>query len=207
MNKTIKLSFAILLSIAAVSCGNKSANQTDEAAMSTISVDGLMAHATDLVGDTIEVEAPCSHLCSQGGKKAFLVGSADTLLLRCEAYPLMGTPFPKDCIHKTLRVKGVVREQRIDSAAVAEMESQYAARFAAENTAAENGSSTDTAAQPRQSGCDTERTAQGQRELTTFDERMADYRKRIAERYAAENIPYLSFYYLDAIAYEIVAEP
>ena len=57
-----------------------------------------------------------------------------------------------------------------------------------------------------QSGCDTERAAQGQANLTTLNERIADYRARIAERQAKEGKDYLSFYYVEATGYEILPE-
>ncbi len=206
MKKLFSLALTAICSLALLSCGEKKTEKAVEDNDATaLSVDDVMCNASDLTGDTVTVEAPCSHLCSQGGKKAFLVGSADTLLLRCEAYPLMGQPFPKDCIHRVLKVRGIVREQRIDEAAVAQMERDFERRNQDRLTDEQNGFvEPGTTARQTQSGCDTERTAQGQKNLTTFAERMADYRARIARRQAENGIPYLAFYYLDALEYEIV---
>lgn len=55
-------------------------------------------------------------------------------------------------------------------------------------------------------GCETERKAQGQGEIETFEAQMADYRTRIAARAEKEGKPYLSSYYIVASAYEILPE-
>lgn len=195
--------FAVCLGI--FSCGNSGAkNETLPDASEAISVDQVLAAPDELVGDTIVIEGVCSHLCRHGGRKAFVAGSADSVMLRCEAFPLMGEPFPKSTIHHPIRVTGILREQRIDEAAVAEMERENNERL--ERIAQERGEESAELASRAASGCDTERAAQGQKDLTTFNERMADYRARIAERNEREGRPYLSFYYLDAISYETLAE-
>ena len=98
----------------------------------------------------------------------------------------MGGAFAPDCVGKTLTVRGIVRENRIDEEAVARMEAQYLAA--------------DSAARSHET-CDTEKKAQGQAEISTFEARMADYRAKIAARAEAEAKPYLSFYYLEALSY------
>ena len=47
--------------------------------------------------DTVTVEGLCSHLCSHGGRKAFLAGTDTTVILRCEATAEMGGAFGPDC--------------------------------------------------------------------------------------------------------------
>ncbi len=116
----------------------------------------------------------------------------------------MGEPFSKEAVSRPIKVRGVFREERIDEAAIVEMEKQNAIRL--QNIAAESGEESAERASKAESGCDTERAAQSQAELTTFNERMADYRAKIAEREANEGKPYLSYYYLDALSYEIPEE-
>lgn len=172
-----------MLAISFASC--KDNTGVSEAA--PLTVDSLMSDADALLGDTITVEGLCSHLCKHGGRKAFLVGADSTVVLRCEATTAMGGAFGPDCIGDTLTVRGVVCENRIDEEAVAKMEAQYLAA--------------DSAARSHEA-CDTEKKAQGQANISTFEARMADYRAKIAERAASENKPYLSFYYLEALSYE-----
>ena len=173
------------LAICVASCGKKDAEACDKAAFS---VDSLMAQAPELEGDTIEVEGLCSHLCKHGGRKAFLVGADSALVLRCEATAEMGGAFAPDCIGKVLTVKGIVCENRIGEAEVAAMEARQAAA--------------DSAARAHQA-CETEKKAQGQDSIDTFEARMADYRAKIAARAEAEGKDYLSFYYIQALSYTV----
>ena len=182
MKKSLFFASILSLVLTLVSCGgNAQKSDSSEAVdIASISVDEVLANPDAIVGDTIVVEGVCSHLCRHGGRKAFVAGSADSLMLRCEAFPLMGEPFPKTTVHRPIQVTGILREQRIDEAA------EIASRG--------------------ESGCDTERAAQGQKDLNTFKERMDDYRARIAAREAAEGKAYLSFYYMDAISFETLEQ-
>lgn len=183
--KVIFMTVIAAVALCVASCGKKDAAVCENTALS---VDSLMVQAPALVGDTIEVEGLCSHLCKHGGRKAFLVGADSTLVLRCEATAEMGGAFAPDCIGKTLTVKGVVCENRISEAEVAAMEARQAAA--------------DSAARSHEA-CETEKKAQGQDSIDTFEARMADYRAKIAARTEAEGKDYLSFYYVQAISYII----
>ncbi|MCM1066326.1 MAG: hypothetical protein NC418_01980 [Muribaculaceae bacterium] len=183
--KVLFLSLIGAMAIFMASCGGK---QAEQAETSAISVDSLMSAAPALLGDTVDVSGYCSHLCKHGGRKAFLVGADTAIVLRCEATAAMGGAFAPDCIGKTLTVRGVVRENRIDEEQVAAMEAR---RAAADSTARAH------------EACDTEKKAQGQQDIDTFEARMADYRSKIAARAEAEGKAYLSFYYLEAIGYTV----
>lgn len=206
MKKSLLLSAILAFSMSAVSCGGNSQKATEEnqEEVASVSVDEVLANPDAMVGDTIVLEGVCSHLCRHGGRKAFVAGSADSLMLRCEAFPLMGQPFPKTTVHHPIQVTGIVREQRIDEAAIVAMEKQNAERL--DNIAQEQGEESAELASRAASGCDTERAAQGQKDIETFADRMADYRARIAARQEKEGKPYLSFYYLDAISYKTLEE-
>lgn len=202
-----KLSFIALIAIVCValaSCGGRS-DSSESSQGNVISVDKLLADAGNLVGDTVTVEGVCSHLCKHGGRKAFLLGSADSVMIRCEAFPLMGETFPKSVIRHPLAVRGVVCEERIDEEAVKKMEAQYAEslKAQAEAEAEANGEENEAS---HENGCSTERAAKGQRDISTFEGRMADYRAKIAARQASEGKAYLSFYYLNAISYEVLPD-
>lgn len=205
MKKSLLFASLLTLVLTLASCGgNSQKNDGESTDISVISVDEVLADPDAIVGDTIVIEGVCSHLCRHGGRKAFVAGSADSLMLRCEAYPLMGQPFPKSTVHHPIQVTGILREQRIDEAAVVEMEKQNAERLG--YIAREQGDESAEIASRAESGCDTERAAQGQKDLSTFSDRMADYRARIAARQEKEGKPYLSFYYLDAISYQSLDE-
>ncbi|MCM1504820.1 MAG: hypothetical protein NC127_06470 [Muribaculum sp.] len=205
MKKSILLFFAVVATVCLVSCGGSSKASGSEAEeVAGISVDEVMANPESFVGDTIVLEGVVSHLCRQGGRKAFVAGNGDNAIIRCEAYPLMGEPFAKETVHKPIKVKGIFREQRIDEDAILEMEKQNAVRL--QNIAIESGDESAERAASAESGCETERAAQGQADLTTFAERMADYRAKIADREAKEGKAYLSYYYVDALSYDTLEE-
>ncbi|MDE6120580.1 MAG: hypothetical protein K2F63_02195 [Muribaculaceae bacterium] len=187
--RNLLIALVAIAGIFATACTNKEAADTKETTV--LGVDAVLTDAETLLGDTISVEGLCSHLCKHGGRKAFLVGQDSTQVLRCEATAEMGGAFAPDCIGKELTVTGIVRENRIDEEAVAAMEARQA--------------SLDSAAVAHEA-CDTEKKAQGQAGLSTFAERMADYRAKIADRNEKEGKAYLSFYYLEALSYEKEAE-
>jgi hypothetical protein len=54
-----------------------------------------------------------------------------------------------------------------------------------------------------EAGCDTEKAARGETG-NTVAERIADFRQKIAARKEATGKEYLSFYFVEALAYEIV---
>lgn len=188
----------------ATACGNKAANASAEEATATVSVDSIVANPEAYLGDTIAIEGVVSHLCQHGGKKAFVLGSSENVMIRCEATPEMGGAFPQDCIHHPILVRGVLVESRMTEEDVAQIEAQHAeqVKMVAEQAGAEQAAAVDKAA----TGCDTERRAQGQGDITTFEAQMADYRARIAERAEKEGKPYLSSYYIEAVSYEILPE-
>lgn len=203
MKKTV-LSILVIACVAIFSaCGSKSTSAAGENTESeSITVDEVLADADSYVGDTINVEGVCSHLCAHGAMKAFIAGSSDTVMLRCEANPHIGEPFPVRLVRRPVQIKGILAEQRIDSAAVDNMEEQYKAALA--KAEAEGKNATETGHEG--GACATERTAHGQANITDFNARMEDYRQKIAARNQKEGKPYLSFYYLEAVSYDMLPE-
>jgi len=186
---TLIASFAIML-LSLASCGgdgNKQKTETSETKSDALTVDQVLTNPDQYVDKTITIEGLCSHLCAHGGVKAFIQGNADNMQLRCEAFPGMNEPFSGETVHKALKVTGKLREQRIDE--------EYLK--ALENSDIDGD---------RETGCDTERTAHGQQDLKTLNDRIADYRARIAESVAKGGKDYLSFYYMDATGYEILPD-
>jgi len=204
MKKSLFMSAMAFIGLTlATACGNKSGNN-ETALTDALSVDTIVANPEQFLGDTVTIEGVVSHLCKHGGKKAFVLGSDENTMIRCEATPKMGGAFPQESIHNPIRVTGVVVESRIDEAAVQQMEAQHTeqVKMIAEQAGAEQASAVENAA----TGCETERKAQGQGNIETFAAQMADYRARIAARNEAEGKPYLSSYYVVATSYEILPE-
>ncbi len=199
--KKIKLMCALPLMAGALlmtSCqGNKQAQQTEDStqtevteAVPTLDVDKLMAEAETLVGKTVTVEGLCTHICAHGGCKIFLMGSDENHTIRIEATDAFGGSFSKDCVNANVSVTGKVMETRIDETALVKMETE-----SAEATGEKHGNG--------EAGCASEQKAMQEKAANSIKERVADFRKRIAEEKAKSGKEYLSFYYVEADSYEI----
>lgn len=77
------------------------------------SIDEVYTHADSLLGDTISFQGVCTHLCKHGGRKAFLMGSDESRILRVEGGK-MGN-FDVACISNIVRVKGVLHQFEIQA--------------------------------------------------------------------------------------------
>lgn len=172
-----------------VSCGNakKQQAQTTEETVAAMSIDDVLAKAADLVEQTVEIEGVCTHTCSHGAKKMFLVGSDDTKTLRVEAGELGA--FDTKVVNNVVKVKGVLKEERIDEAYLQDWETRLKAQ-----TEEKHGHS--------EGGCDTEKNARGET-ANTAEGRIADFRAKIAAEKEATGKDYLSFYHVVAESYEI----
>ena len=173
-----------------VSCGNAKKRQTqstEQVATTAMSIDDVMAKAADLVGQAVTIEGVCTHTCSHGAKKMFLVGSDDSKTLRVEAGELGA--FDTKVVNQMVTVKGTLKEERIDEAYLVDWENRLKA-----NTEEKHGNG--------EGGCDTEKNARGET-ANTDEGRIADFRAKIAAEKAATGKEYLSFYHVVAESYEI----
>ncbi len=191
MKKYVVLVVALMAMVGFNSCGNKQQKQQDEASeqlSGAIDVDSLLAAADSLSGQEVTVEGVCTHICKHGGRKIFLMGSDDTQTIRIEAGKV--GKFDQKCVNSLVKVTGVLVEQRVDEAYLENWENQLKAA-----TAEKHGDS-DAA------GCSTEKQARGET-ANSPEQRIADFRKKIAARKARDGKEYLSFYYVEANNYEI----
>ena len=171
-----------------MSCGGgkKQAQNAEEAAMS---IDEVMEKAADLVEQTVVIEGVCTHTCSHGAKKMFLVGSDDSKTLRIEAGELGA--FDTKVVNNVVTVKGIIKEERIDEAYLQDWEARLKAQTEEKHG---NGDG--------EGGCDTEKNARGETANTT-EGRIADFRAKIAAEKEATGKEYLAFYHVVANSYEI----
>ena len=194
MTSISKWSLTLLLgmTLGLASCGdgsNKSKEQAsaEEVAAAALEVDQVLADPDSLVGDTIEIEGICTHICKHGGGKIFLMGSDDTKTLRVEAGESIGS-FPQETVNSIVRVTGVLVEDRIDEDYLAPWEAQIADQ--AKETQGEGG-------------CAADMKANAEAEANSVRERIANFRSRIAERTEKEGKPYVSLYHMEGLSYEI----
>ncbi|MGL5682967.1 MAG: hypothetical protein ACRDDZ_07920 [Marinifilaceae bacterium] len=174
-------------------CGGTTQNNGQKAeatTMASINIDQLLATADTKAGQDVVIEGVCTHICKHGGKKIFLMGTDDSKMIRIETSPEIGA-FKQECVNSMVRVEGTLVEERIDEAYLAKWESEIAAQE--EEKHGEKG----------EGGCSTEKKARGEGAATSTEERIASFRKRIAERQERDGKAYLSFYRVDAKNYEI----
>ena len=171
-----------------MSCGGgkKQAQNAEEVAMS---IDEVMEKAADLVEQTVVIEGVCTHTCSHGAKKMFLVGSDDSKTLRIEAGELGA--FDTKVVNNVVTIKGIIKEERIDEAYLQDWEARLNAQTEEKHG---NGDG--------EGGCDTEKNARGETANTT-EGRIADFRAKIAAEKEATGKEYLAFYHVVANSYEI----
>ena len=171
-----------------MSCGGgkKQAQNAEEVAMS---IDEVMEKAADLVEQTVVIEGVCTHTCSHGAKKMFLVGSDDSKTLRIEAGELGA--FDTKVVNNIVTVKGIVKEERIDEAYLVDWENRLK-----NQTAEKHGN------EEGEGGCDTEKNARGET-ANTEEGRIADFRAKIAAEKEKTGKEYLAFYHVVANSYEI----
>lgn len=190
----IKSILILATALLMVACGGNTSNKSNneeaqaEVAATAMDIDALLASADALVGQEVAIEGICTHICSHGGRKIFLMGSDDAKTIRIESGKLGA--FDQKCVNSIVKVKGMLKEERIDEAYLKNWEELEAA-----NAAEEHGDG--------EGGCSTEKAARGETGNTT-EERIADFRARIAERKEATGKEYLSFYFVEATAYEVL---
>lgn len=173
-----------------VSCGGKKqqAQQVEEV-VAAMSIDDVMAKAADLVEQEVTIEGVCTHTCSHGAKKMFLVGSDDSKTLRVEAGELGA--FDTKVVNNIVTVKGIIKEERIDEAYLVDWENRL-----------KSGTEEKHGNEEGEGGCDTEKNARGET-ANTAEGRIADFRAKIAAEKEATGKEYLSFYHVVATSYEI----
>ena len=187
-----KLMMAVLFVTACftmMSCGGgkKQAQTTEEVA--AMSIDEVMEKAADLVEQTVVIEGVCTHTCSHGAKKMFLVGSDDSKTLRIEAGELGA--FDTKVVNNVVTVKGIIKEERIDEAYLVDWENRLKSQTEEKHGNGEG-----------EGGCDTEKNSRGET-ADTPEGRIADFRAKIAAEKEATGKEYLSFYHVVAESYEI----
>lgn len=198
MKKNYMAAVALLMIVGctAVSCGSGTSKQSqgDQTAQTTnstaLEVDSLLKNAEAFIGQPVVVEGICTHICQHGGGKIFLMGSDDTQTIRIDAGDKVGK-FTPETVNSLVRINGTLNEERIDEAFLAQWEEQAKAQAAAQHGTA--GAS-----------CESDQKARGETPVNSVEERISNFRKRIAERQAKEGKNYLSFYSVTADSYEIL---
>ena len=187
-----KLMMAVLFVTACFtlsSCGGGKKQQNAEETVAALSIDDVMAKAAELVDQKVVIEGVCTHTCSHGAKKMFLVGSDDSKTLRVEAGELGA--FDTKVVNNMVTVNGTLKEERIDEAYLVDWENRLKSHTEEKHGNGEG-----------EGGCDTEKNARGET-ANSAEGRIADFRAKIAAEKEATGKEYLSFYHVVADSYEI----
>ena len=102
-----KILFIMAVSLVAFTACQKQAQVTEK----VYSIDEVYAQADELAGDTIYFEGVCTHLCKHGGRKAFLMGSDESRILRVEG--ASAGNFAPECINNLVRVRGILHAMEV----------------------------------------------------------------------------------------------
>lgn len=183
---------AMLMGVQSCKSGSKNAKQqaeTEQMVADVLQIDELLTGSETLAGQQVEIEGVCTHICKHGGGKIFLMGSDDTKTIRIEAGEKVGK-FAPETVNSVVRVKGKLMEDRIDEAYLTAWEERLK-----NQTAEKHGNG--------EAGCASEQKAQGEAATNSQEQRIENFRKRIAERNEKEGKNYLSFYHVDADSYDI----
>ncbi|HBL33183.1 MAG TPA: hypothetical protein DDZ96_05110 [Porphyromonadaceae bacterium] len=144
MNKMM-ITMAVVLLAFLASCGNASEKktnkeeQTETAAANDVAVyplDSLLAHADELVGQTVKVRGHVTHTCKHSGKRCFLAGNDENASLRVEAGGEIGG-FNRELVGSELEIKGVVRERKLTQEYISQYEKDVEAQKTEEDGSAE----------------------------------------------------------------------
>ena len=158
-----KLMMAVLFVAACFtlsSCGGGKKQQQAEEVVAAMSIDDVMAKAGELVDQTVVIEGVCTHTCSHGAKKMFLVGSDDSKTLRIEAGELGA--FDTKVVNNVVTVKGIIKEERIDEAYLVDWESRLKNQTEEKHGNGEGEGGGQCRRQYREDSCSDKRTIGGQ---------------------------------------------
>lgn len=173
-------------------CAGEDKNKEEETAVATVmEVDQLLTEADALIDQAVVVQGVCTHVCSHGGGKLFLMGSDDTKMIRVDAGEAIGS-FPQEVVNALVKIEGRLVEERIDEAYLVKWEADIAAE------------TPETAEQSGEAPCTADTKASGVTPANDVAECIANYRARIAERNELEGKPYVSLYHIVADKYEIL---
>lgn len=189
--RSLLVAFMAFSALTFSACSNNKKNDTQQASEATssaaLSIDEVLASADSLAGKEVTIQGICTHTCKHGATKIFLMGSDDTKTIRVEACKLGS--FDSKCVNSIVEVKGTLVEDRIDEAYLQNWEKQLSTQ-----TEKQHGDG--------EAGCDTEKKARGETG-NTAQERIADFRAKIAQQKAQTGKDYLSFYHVDAVSYDV----
>jgi hypothetical protein len=170
----------VVLLISFSACNNASkptkaaeTQTTEQAQLKVVLVDDILDKGPSLVDQEIEVVGNVTHTCKHSGKRCFLVGDNENFSMRVEAGGKING-FNRELIGNKLKVRGILKERRLNEEYLAQWEEKVKEKELAEDGSAES--------------CEAE--------MSNIDS--------MREWMAANNKTYYSVFYLNGTDYEMV---
>lgn len=111
--------------------GSLEKNQLDQTETSVVTIDQLLVNADKLVGKEVNFRGLVNHVCAHSGKRCILKNATGDLSIRVEATGNL-EGFDKEMAGRDIKVSGILREKRLDEAAIDEWEVEVKAKHASE---------------------------------------------------------------------------
>ena len=122
MKRLFPLMIVIILAFSACNSGTKEAEITkNDTTMLTVMTFSTLADSC--IDKPVVIEGMVIHLCKHGGKRMFLVDSTDSIRVEITAGPKIAK-FDEALIGSRVRVKGTMKEERIDAKYLNEWEAE-----------------------------------------------------------------------------------
>ncbi|PKQ66108.1 hypothetical protein BZG01_12160 [Labilibaculum manganireducens] len=112
--------------------GNIEKNQSAQIKTAVVTIDQLMVNAEELVGKEVHFTGLVNHVCAHSGKRCILKNLEGNLSIRVEASGNL-EGFDKEMAGQDITVSGILREKRLEEAAIDEWETEVKAKDASED--------------------------------------------------------------------------
>jgi len=114
-----KIALLFIVATIAFACGQSTGKQTatqEEApkAATVLTVDDLLAQASDLADQEVVVKGTVFHVCQEGGQRCFLMGSGEEITIRVEAGEKIGA-FTQEQMGSELQITGILKEVKTEA--------------------------------------------------------------------------------------------
>jgi len=111
MKKIVLLSFiaALLFSCGQAPKKQEAKQETPQIEATVLSIDDVLAQASDLADKEVVVKGTVMHVCQEGGQRCFLMGSGEEVTIRIEAGEKIGA-FKQEQMGSELQIVGILKE-------------------------------------------------------------------------------------------------
>lgn len=183
-----KLLFVLALALF-FSCSSRNNQKKDAKSeeLAALTVEEVQAQGNDLVGKEVVIKGTVTHVCKESGARCFVMGANEDNSIRIEAGKIGS--FSQEQMGSDIKVRGILREVKLDSQDLAAME----------KSAAEGGSANKEHALGHD-GQSMHAVDGGKHDSLTKAKKLAEMSQKLSESKEA----YLPVYYLEGV--ELLAE-